>query len=53
VICLEQGIVDPRSSAPDAVQLALEAAGVEFLSLREASEGIRVRRDRETTSRPN
>jgi len=42
VICLEQGIVDPRSSAPDAVRRALEDPGIEFLSLREASEGIRV-----------
>jgi hypothetical protein len=32
----------------DAVRRALEAAGIEFLSLRENSEGIRVRRIRET-----
>ena len=44
VIRLEQGVVDTRSSTLDAVRRALEAAGVEFLSLREDSEGIRVRR---------
>jgi predicted transcriptional regulator len=44
VIRLEQGTVDSRSSTLDAVRRALEAAGVEFLSLREDSEGIRVRR---------
>jgi len=44
VIRLEQGVADTRSSTLDAVRRALEAAGVEFLSLREDSEGIRVRR---------
>jgi predicted transcriptional regulator len=44
VIRLEQGVVDTRSSTLDAVRRALEAAGVEFLSLREDSEGIRIRR---------
>jgi predicted transcriptional regulator len=44
VIRLEQGVVDTRSSTLDAVRRALEAAGIEFLSLREDSEGIRVRR---------
>ena len=43
VIRLEQGIVDSRSSTLDSVRRALEAAGIEFLSLREDSEGIRVR----------
>ena len=43
VIRLEQGVVDSRSSTLDAIRRALEAAGVEFLSLREDSEGIRVR----------
>jgi hypothetical protein len=43
VIRLEQGVVDSRSSTIDAVRRALEAAGIEFLSLREDSEGIRVR----------
>jgi predicted transcriptional regulator len=46
VIRLEQGIVDSRSSTLDAVHRALEAAGIEFLSLGEESEGIRVRRHR-------
>jgi predicted transcriptional regulator len=46
VIRLEQGVVDSRSSTLDAVRRALEAAGIEFLSLREDSEGIRVRRNR-------
>jgi hypothetical protein len=40
---LEQGVVDSRSSTLDAVRRVLEAAGIEFLSLREESEGIRVR----------
>jgi predicted transcriptional regulator len=44
VIRLEQGTVDSRSSTLDAVRRALEAAGVEFLSLREDGEGIRVHR---------
>jgi predicted transcriptional regulator len=48
VIRLEQGVVDCRSSTLDAVRRALEAAGIEFLSLREDGEGIRVRRIRET-----
>ena len=46
VIRLEQGVVDSRSSTLEAVRRALEAAGIEFLSLREESEGIRVRRAR-------
>jgi predicted transcriptional regulator len=44
VIRLEQGTVNSRSSTLDAVRRALEAAGIEFLSLRENSEGIRVHR---------
>jgi predicted transcriptional regulator len=43
VIRLEQGTVDSRSSTLKAIRRALEAAGIEFLSLREESEGIRVR----------
>jgi predicted transcriptional regulator len=43
VIRLEQGVVDSRSSTLDAVRRAQEAAGIEFLSLREDSEGIRFR----------
>jgi predicted transcriptional regulator len=43
VIRLEQGVVDSRSSTLESVRRALEAAGIEFLSLREESEGIRVR----------
>jgi predicted transcriptional regulator len=46
VIRLEQGVVDSRSSTLDSVRRVLEAAGIEFLSLREDSEGIRVRRGR-------
>jgi len=41
VIRLEQGVVDTRSSTLEAVRRALEAAGIEFLSLREDTEGIR------------
>ena len=44
VIRLEQGVVDSRSSTLDSVRRVLEAAGIEFLSLHEDSEGIRVRR---------
>ena len=43
VIRLEQGVVDSRSSTLDSVRRVLEAAGIEFLSLRENSEGIRFR----------
>jgi transcriptional regulator with XRE-family HTH domain len=43
VIRLEQGSFDSRSSTLDAFRRALEAAGIEFLSLHEDSEGIRVR----------
>jgi len=42
VIRLEQGVVDSRSSTLESVRRVLEAAGIEFLSLREDSEGIRV-----------
>jgi predicted transcriptional regulator len=53
VIRLEQGVVDSRSSTLDAIRRVLEAAGIEFLSLREDSEGIRygVRRRRPTPPR--
>jgi predicted transcriptional regulator len=44
VIRLEQGIVDSRSSTLESIRRALEAAGIEYLSLREESEGIRIRR---------
>jgi predicted transcriptional regulator len=44
VIRLEQGVVDSRSSTLDSVRRVLEGAGIEFLSLREDSEGIRFRR---------
>jgi predicted transcriptional regulator len=46
VIRLEQGVVDSRSSTLDSLRRVLETAGIEFLSLREDSEGIRVRRSR-------
>jgi hypothetical protein len=48
VIRLEQGVVDPRSSTLASVRRALDVMGIEFLSLREESKGIRVRRIRET-----
>jgi len=41
VIRLEQGVVDSRSSTLDAVRKAIEGAGIEFLSRRGDSEGIR------------
>ena len=42
VIRLEQGVVDPRASTIDAVQRALEGAGIEFLSLQGHDEGMKV-----------
>jgi predicted transcriptional regulator len=41
-IRLEQGVVDSRASTVDAIQRALERAGIEFLSAREPVEGIRI-----------
>ena len=41
VIRLERGVVDSRSSTLGVVRRVLEAAGIELLSLREDSEGIR------------
>jgi predicted transcriptional regulator len=52
VIRLEQGVVDSRSSTLDAVRRALEGAGIEFLSLRENTEGIRFRRSRTNAGFP-
>lgn len=46
VIRLEQGVVDSRSSTLQSIRKVLEAAGVEFLSLSEDGEGIRIRRRR-------
>lgn len=43
VIRLEQGVVDSRTSTVEAVSRTLERAGVEFLSLSEGSEGVRMR----------
>lgn len=43
VIRLEQGVVDSRSSTINAIRAALEAAGVEFLSVRGDAEGVRLR----------
>ena len=43
VIRLEQGVVNSRTSTVEAVRRALERAGVEFLSLSENAEGVRVR----------
>jgi len=40
------GVVDSRAGTLEAVRRALEAAGVEFLSLVEEIEGIRVRQAR-------
>jgi hypothetical protein len=39
----EKGILHSRFSTLEAIRPALEAAGIEFLSLRENNEGIRVR----------
>jgi hypothetical protein len=38
-------VVDPRSSTLASIRQVLEAAGIEFLSLREDSEGCTPRRD--------
>jgi predicted transcriptional regulator len=46
VIRLEQGVVDPRASTVNAIRRALERGGIEFLSLQETGEGIRVRQRR-------
>ena len=43
IIRLEQGVVDSRTSTVDAVRRVLERAGIEFLSLSEGTEGLRVR----------
>jgi predicted transcriptional regulator len=39
IIRLEQGVVDPRTSTIMGVRRALEAAGIEFLSLSDSDEG--------------
>ncbi len=44
VVRLEQGVVDSRTSTLTAIRRALEAAGVEFLSLTTADEGVRLRK---------
>ena len=46
VIRLERGLVDSRTSTLSAVQKALQKAGIEFLSLTENGEGIRMKRPR-------
>ncbi len=43
IIRLEQGVVDTRTSTIMAVRRTLEAAGIEFLSLSESNEGVRLR----------
>jgi predicted transcriptional regulator len=43
VIRVEQGAVDSRTSTLSAIRRALEAAGIEFLSLQGRDEGVRRR----------
>ena len=50
VVRLEQGVVDTRTSTIMAVRRALEAAGIEFLSLSESNEGVRLRLPRSSES---
>jgi hypothetical protein len=45
VIRFEKGVVYPKSSTINAIQRALEEAGIEFLSLRGRDEGVRLRRN--------
>ena len=44
IIRLEQGVVDTRTSTLMAVRRALEAGGIEFLSLSGPNEGVKLRR---------
>lgn len=40
---LEKGLVDPRMSTVQAIEVALIKAGIEFLGSAENGEGVRVR----------
>ncbi len=51
VVRLERSLVDSRSSTVAAVRLALEKAGIQFLSVTDGTEGIRLHQRRTRRSR--